>query len=108
MWDPITPALSAGGMAPLLQELQGAWDAPGAQEDTRCLGRCQLQAVTSSPPQIDACEELCKEVSGFADTKVFGGWLQSDCRPFKQALLDAINRRGLALRQHLTSYVTTR
>ncbi|XP_064006872.1 dynein axonemal heavy chain 17 [Pogoniulus pusillus] len=57
--------------------------------------------------EIDACEELRKEVSGFADTKVFGGWLQSDCRPFKQALLDAIKRRGLALRQHLTSHVTT-
>ncbi|NXN68995.1 DYH17 protein, partial [Himantopus himantopus] len=57
--------------------------------------------------EIDACEELCEEVSGFANTEVFGGWLQSDCRPFKQALLGAIRRRGLALRQHLTSHVTT-
>ncbi|XP_054249766.1 dynein axonemal heavy chain 17 [Indicator indicator] len=57
--------------------------------------------------EIDACEELRKEVSGFANTKVFGGWLQSDCRPFKQALLAAIQRRALALRQHLTNYVTT-
>ncbi|NWQ91943.1 DYH17 protein, partial [Burhinus bistriatus] len=57
--------------------------------------------------EIDACKELCEEVSEFANTKVFGGWLQSDCRPFKQALLGAIRRRGLALRQHLTSHVTT-
>ncbi|KFP53735.1 Dynein heavy chain 17, axonemal, partial [Cathartes aura] len=57
--------------------------------------------------EIDACEALCEEVSGFANTEVFGGWLQSDCRPFKQALLGAIRRRGLALRQHLVSHVTT-
>ncbi|NXA28829.1 DYH17 protein, partial [Ibidorhyncha struthersii] len=57
--------------------------------------------------EIDACEELCEEVSGFTNTEVFGGWLQSDCRPFKQALLGAIRRRGLVLRQHLASHVTT-
>ncbi|NXE83161.1 DYH17 protein, partial [Cochlearius cochlearius] len=57
--------------------------------------------------EIDACEELCEEVLGFANTEVFGGWLQSDCRPFKQALLGAVRRRGLALRQHLASHVTT-
>ncbi|KAF1507297.1 Dynein heavy chain 17, axonemal, partial [Eudyptula minor] len=56
---------------------------------------------------IDACEALCKEVSGFANTEVFGGWLQSDCRPFKQALLGTVGCRGLALRQHLASHVTT-
>ncbi|KFQ06883.1 Dynein heavy chain 17, axonemal, partial [Leptosomus discolor] len=65
------------------------------------------RAVTGSRPQIDTCEALCKEVSGFANTKVFGGWLQSDCRPFKQALLGTIRHRGLALRQHLASHVTT-
>lgn len=64
--------------------------------------------MTSSCPQIDACEALCKEVSGFANTEVFGGWLQSDCRPFKQALLGTVGCRGLALRQHLASHVTTR
>ncbi|XP_075576162.1 dynein axonemal heavy chain 17 isoform X2 [Pelecanus crispus] len=57
--------------------------------------------------EIDACEALCEEVSEFANTEVFGGWLQSDCRPFKQALLGAIRRRGLALRQHLANHVTT-
>ncbi|NXP09467.1 DYH17 protein, partial [Thinocorus orbignyianus] len=57
--------------------------------------------------EIDTCEELCKEVSGFSNTEVFGGWLQSDCRPFKQALLDTIRRRSMVLRQHLTNHVTT-
>lgn len=64
--------------------------------------------MTSSCLQIDACQVLHEEVSGFANTKVFGGWLKSDCRPFKQALLSAIGRRGLVLRQHLVSHVTTR
>lgn len=64
--------------------------------------------MTRSRPQIDACEALCEEVSEFANMEVFGGWLQSDCRPFKQALLSAIRRRGLTLRQHLVSHVTTR
>ncbi|NWI70492.1 DYH17 protein, partial [Todus mexicanus] len=57
--------------------------------------------------EIDTCEALYEEVSGFANTEVFGGWLRSDCRPFKQALLRAVKRRGLALRQHLASHVTT-
>ncbi|XP_061233427.1 dynein axonemal heavy chain 17 isoform X1 [Neopsephotus bourkii] len=56
--------------------------------------------------EIDTCEVLCTEVSGFANTKVFGGWLQSDCRPFKQALLKTIKERGLVLRQHLMDHVT--
>lgn len=77
----------------------GAWE---------MLGRWRPRAVTSSRPQIDACEELCEEVLGFANTEVFGGWLQSDCRPFKQALLGTLRRRGRALRQHLASHVTTR
>uniref|UniRef100_A0A8C8AZP1 Dynein axonemal heavy chain 17 n=1 Tax=Otus sunia TaxID=257818 RepID=A0A8C8AZP1_9STRI len=79
----------------------------GAQEGAGCPGRCRPWAVTSSCPQINACEALCEEVSGFANTKVFGGWLQCDCRPFKQALLGAIRRRGLVLRQHLASHVIT-
>ncbi|NXL59531.1 DYH17 protein, partial [Chordeiles acutipennis] len=57
--------------------------------------------------EIDECEALCEEVSGFADTEVFGGWLQSDCRPFKQALLGAVRSRGLVLRQHLVRHVTS-
>ncbi|NXP52612.1 DYH17 protein, partial [Heliornis fulica] len=57
--------------------------------------------------EIDACEELCEEVSGFANTEVFGGWLQSDCRSFKQALLDAVRNQSLVLRQHLVRHVTT-
>ncbi|NXF34737.1 DYH17 protein, partial [Nyctibius bracteatus] len=57
--------------------------------------------------EIDACEALHEEVLGFADTEVFGGWLRSDCRPFKQTLLGAIRRRGLVLRQHLARHVTS-
>ncbi|NWU53608.1 DYH17 protein, partial [Dromas ardeola] len=83
------------------QEVRG-----GCWGCTGCPGRCRPWAVTGSRPQIDTCKELCEEVSGFANTEVFGGWLQSDCRPFKQALLAAVRRRGLALRQHLASHVT--
>ncbi|PKU27917.1 dynein heavy chain axonemal [Limosa lapponica baueri] len=57
--------------------------------------------------EIDTCEELCEEVSGFSNTEVFGGWLQSDCRPFKQALLSTVRSRGMVLRQHLANHVTT-
>uniref|UniRef100_A0A8C4U7P5 Dynein axonemal heavy chain 17 n=1 Tax=Falco tinnunculus TaxID=100819 RepID=A0A8C4U7P5_FALTI len=98
-WHPIPPALSAGGTVP--------GEVPGSQEDTGCPGRCRPWAVTSSCPQIDACKALCEEVLGLANMKVFGGWLQSDCRTFKQALLSVVRRRGLVLRQHLTSHVTT-
>ncbi|XP_010006976.1 PREDICTED: dynein heavy chain 17, axonemal [Chaetura pelagica] len=57
--------------------------------------------------EIDMCEELRKEVLGFANIEVFDGWLQSDCRPFKQARLAAIEQRGLVLRQHVANHVTT-
>ncbi|NWW98330.1 DYH17 protein, partial [Caloenas nicobarica] len=57
--------------------------------------------------EIDAYEELCEEVSEFANTELFRGWLQCNCRPFKQALLAAIRRRGQVLRQHLANHVTT-
>ncbi|NXI41699.1 DYH17 protein, partial [Galbula dea] len=66
-----------------------------------------VPSLQSFQQEIDECEALCKEVSGLANTKVFGGWLQSDCRPFKHALLDAIGHRGLVLRKHLASHVTT-
>ncbi|NXJ83957.1 DYH17 protein, partial [Trogon melanurus] len=57
--------------------------------------------------EIDMCEVLREEVSGFTNTEVFGGWLRNDCRPFKQALLGIIGRRGLMLRQHLANFVTS-
>ncbi|NXJ22597.1 DYH17 protein, partial [Dicrurus megarhynchus] len=57
--------------------------------------------------EIDALEALYEEVLGFAETKVFGGWLQSDCRPFKKALLAAIKGQSLVLRQYLAQHVTS-
>ncbi|XP_071672368.1 dynein axonemal heavy chain 17 isoform X2 [Patagioenas fasciata] len=57
--------------------------------------------------EIDAYEELCQEVSEFANTELFRGWLQCNCRAFKQALLAAIRRRSQVLRQHLSNHVTT-
>ncbi|XP_009470045.1 PREDICTED: dynein heavy chain 17, axonemal isoform X2 [Nipponia nippon] len=86
------------GSGPSPEELETQLEEPAAD------GTPSLQLFQQ---EIDACEALCEEVSGFANTEVFGGWLQSDCRPFKQALLSAVRRRGLALRQHLASHVTT-
>ncbi|XP_021270931.1 dynein heavy chain 17, axonemal [Numida meleagris] len=77
---------------------------PGEPEAPSHKGPPSLQLFQE---EINACEELCKEVSGFASTVVFGGWLQSDCRPFKQMLLSAVRSRGRALRQHLTDHVTS-
>ncbi|NWV39884.1 DYH17 protein, partial [Grantiella picta] len=57
--------------------------------------------------EIDALESLYEEVSEFAETKVFGGWLRSDCRPFKKALLHAIKGQSMVLRQFLTHHVTS-
>ncbi|XP_062977556.1 dynein axonemal heavy chain 17 [Elgaria multicarinata webbii] len=57
--------------------------------------------------QIDTYEKLYEEVSKFENTKVFNGWLQSDCRPFKQALLNTIKRWSLMFKQHLINHVTT-
>ncbi|XP_016158228.1 PREDICTED: dynein heavy chain 17, axonemal isoform X1 [Ficedula albicollis] len=57
--------------------------------------------------EIDGLEALYEEVLGFEETKVFGGWLQSDCRPFKKALLDAIKGHSLVLRQFLANHVTS-
>ncbi|XP_054026357.1 dynein axonemal heavy chain 17 [Dryobates pubescens] len=91
-----------------LQHILTLGSAPGPEgqkpQEPSAHGTPSLQLFQQ---EIDACEELRKEVSGFANTKVFGGWLQSDCRPFKQALLATIQCRALALRQHLTNYVTT-
>ncbi|XP_015272477.1 PREDICTED: dynein heavy chain 17, axonemal [Gekko japonicus] len=56
--------------------------------------------------QIDTYEKLYEDVSKFENTKVFNGWLQSDCRPFKQALLNIIKRWSLMFKQHLINHVT--
>lgn len=58
--------------------------------------------------QIDSYEKLYEEVSRCENTRVFSGWLQCDCRPFKQALLNAIRRWGFMLKRHLTSHVLSR
>ncbi|XP_019398323.1 PREDICTED: dynein heavy chain 17, axonemal [Crocodylus porosus] len=57
--------------------------------------------------QIDLYEKLYEEVSKFENMKVFSGWLQSDCRPFKQALLNTVKRWSLMFKQHLVDHVTT-
>ncbi|XP_077184230.1 dynein axonemal heavy chain 17 isoform X3 [Paroedura picta] len=56
--------------------------------------------------QIDTYEKLYEDVSKFENTKAFNGWLQSDCRPFKQALLNIIKRWSLMFKQHLIDHVT--
>nr|XP_054501017.1 dynein axonemal heavy chain 17 [Agelaius phoeniceus] len=55
----------------------------------------------------DGCLEMCLEVLEFEETRVFGGWLQSDCRPFKKALLSAIKGHSVVLRQYLAQHVTS-
>uniref|UniRef100_A0A674GE64 Dynein axonemal heavy chain 17 n=1 Tax=Taeniopygia guttata TaxID=59729 RepID=A0A674GE64_TAEGU len=78
-----------------------------APHHCRCLERCQPQTVTYSSPQIDVLEALHEEVLEFEETRLFGGWLQSDCRPFKKALLCAIKGHSLVLRQYLAHHVTS-
>ncbi|NXY12732.1 DYH17 protein, partial [Atrichornis clamosus] len=68
---------------------------------------CSTPCLQLFQQEIDALEALYEEVLGFAETKVFGGWLQSDCRPFKKALLDAIKGQSLVLRRYLAHYVTS-
>lgn len=58
--------------------------------------------------QIDSYERLYEEVSKCENTKVFSGWLQCDCRPFKQALLNAIKRWGFMFKRHLSNHVLSR
>ncbi|XP_045691837.1 dynein axonemal heavy chain 17 [Phyllostomus hastatus] len=55
--------------------------------------------------QIDSYEKLYEEVSRRESTKVFNGWLQCDCRPFKQALLNTIKRWSLMFKRHLSNHV---
>ncbi|KAF2980505.1 hypothetical protein EK904_000039, partial [Melospiza melodia maxima] len=72
-----------------------------------CPERCQPQPVTHSCPQIDVLEALHEDVLEFEETRVFGGWLQSDCRPFKKALLSAIKGHSMVLRRFLAHHVTS-
>ncbi|XP_059763861.1 dynein axonemal heavy chain 17 isoform X1 [Balaenoptera ricei] len=55
--------------------------------------------------QINSYEKLYEEVSKCENTKVFNGWLQCDCRPFKQALLNTIKRWSLMFKRHLSNHV---
>lgn len=64
--------------------------------------------MTGRDPQIDSYEKLYEEVSRRENTKVFSGWLQCDCRPFKQALLNTIKRWSLMFKRHLSSHVVSR
>lgn len=58
--------------------------------------------------QIDSYERLYEEVSKCENTKVFSGWLQCDCRPFKQALLNTIKRWSFMFKRHLSNHVLSR
>lgn len=58
--------------------------------------------------QIDSYEKLYEEVSKFESVKVFGGWLQCDCRPFKQGLLNTIKRWSFMFKRHLSNHVLSR
>ncbi|XP_010211142.1 PREDICTED: dynein heavy chain 17, axonemal, partial [Tinamus guttatus] len=53
-----------------------------------------------TPDELESHDE-------FENCRVFGGWLQGDCRPFKQALLNIIKRWSLLFKQHLSDHVTT-
>ncbi|XP_010617035.1 dynein heavy chain 17, axonemal [Fukomys damarensis] len=69
-------------------------------------------AVPKSPPglaqfqqQIDSYEKLYEEVSRCENTRVFHSWLQCDCRPFKQALLNTIKRWSFMFKRYLSDHV---
>ncbi|KAM4663589.1 dynein axonemal heavy chain 17 [Discoglossus pictus] len=55
--------------------------------------------------QIDLYEEFYEEVSSCENRKIFNGWFQVDCRPFKQALLNVIKRWSLMFKNHLINHV---
>ncbi|XP_075415820.1 dynein axonemal heavy chain 17 [Tenrec ecaudatus] len=55
--------------------------------------------------QIDSYEKLYEEVSKLENTVIFQGWLQCDCRPFKQALLNTIKRWSFMFKRHLSDHV---
>ena len=75
----------------------GAPSLPGSQAGDR-----------DCDPQIDSYEKLYEEVSRRESTKVFHGWLQCDCRPFNQALLNTIKRWSLMFKRHLSNHVISR
>ncbi|NXM68229.1 DYH17 protein, partial [Serilophus lunatus] len=98
-----------------LQRFLTLGSAPGPQEaEPEPEPRPEEPTASEIPPlqlfqqEIDALEALHDEVMGFADTKVFGGWLLSDCHLFKKALLGAIKGQSLVLRGYLAHHVTTR
>ncbi|XP_066093696.1 dynein axonemal heavy chain 17 isoform X2 [Saccopteryx bilineata] len=62
-------------------------------------------SLTQFQQQIDSYEKLYEEVSRCENTKVFSGWLQCDCRPFKQALLNTIKRWSFMFKRHLSNHV---
>ncbi|XP_027968229.1 dynein heavy chain 17, axonemal [Eumetopias jubatus] len=62
-------------------------------------------SLTQFQQQIDSYEKLYEEVAKCENTKVFNGWLQCDCRPFKQALLNIIKRWSLMFKRHLGDHV---
>ncbi|NXB98994.1 DYH17 protein, partial [Orthonyx spaldingii] len=91
-----------------LQRFLTLGSAPSSEEmETEKPLACGLPPLRLFQQEIDALEALYEEVLGFAETKVFGGWLQSDCRPFKKALLDAIKGQSLVLRQFLSHHITS-
>ncbi|XP_077022232.1 dynein axonemal heavy chain 17 isoform X3 [Tamandua tetradactyla] len=57
--------------------------------------------------QIDSYEKLYEEVSRCESSKVFHGWLQCDCRPFRQALLSTIKRWSFMFKRHLSNHVVS-
>uniref|UniRef100_G3TNR2 Dynein axonemal heavy chain 17 n=1 Tax=Loxodonta africana TaxID=9785 RepID=G3TNR2_LOXAF len=70
------------------------------------------ESLPKTPPtleqfqqQIDSYEKLYEEVSKCENTVVFHGWLQCDCRPFKQALLNTIKRWSFMFKRHLSDHV---
>ncbi|KAK6478238.1 dynein heavy chain 17 [Huso huso] len=56
--------------------------------------------------EIDLYEKLYEEVSRFENCRVFSGWLQVDCKPFKHALLNVIKRWSLMFKKCLIDQVT--
>ncbi|XP_066237508.1 dynein axonemal heavy chain 17 isoform X2 [Saccopteryx leptura] len=64
-------------------------------------------SLTQFQQQIDSYEKLYEEVSRCENTKLFSGWLQCDCRPFKQALLNTIKRWSFMFKRHLSNHVVS-
>lgn len=67
-----------------------------------------MTAAGGRASQIDSYEKLYEEVAKCENSRVFHGWLQCDCRPFKQALLNTIKRWSLMFKRHLSNHVVNR